>query len=122
MKERAELKGNDTTNRRGFLKRSAVMAATAPLAGASAPDAAVHVPEESKRQIQLGLIGCGGRGPWLAEFFQDLRSRETLKGRCGVCEYRKVCGGCRARAYALQGDVFAEEPYCAHQPSKMDKA
>ena len=48
--------------------------------------------------------------------FDDLRHPERLKGKCGVCEYRAVCGGCRARALARTGDYLAQEPYCAHVP------
>lgn len=48
--------------------------------------------------------------------FDDLRHPERLKGKCGVCEYRAVCGGCRARALARTGDYLAPEPYCAHVP------
>jgi len=49
--------------------------------------------------------------------FQALRDPEQLKGRCGRCEYRDVCGGSRSRAYALTGDLVAEDPACVyHQP------
>jgi len=48
--------------------------------------------------------------------FMALRDSANLKGKCGDCEFREVCGGSRARAYALTGDAFAEEPYCAYQP------
>jgi heme b synthase len=48
--------------------------------------------------------------------FQDLRDRRKLKGKCGHCEYKVTCGGCRARAYAQSGDWLGEEPYCIHQP------
>lgn len=51
--------------------------------------------------------------------FDDLRHPERLKGKCGVCEYKAVCGGCRARALAKTGDCLAEEPYCAHVPDRM---
>ena len=47
--------------------------------------------------------------------FVSLRDRKNLKGKCGICEFREVCGGSRARAYALTGDVFAEEPCCVWQ-------
>ena len=47
--------------------------------------------------------------------FADLRRRE-LGGRCGRCEYRMVCGGCRARALATSGDYLAEDPSCVYQP------
>lgn len=48
--------------------------------------------------------------------FVALRDAANLKGKCGVCEFREICGGSRARAYALTGDVFAEEPCCVWQP------
>jgi len=48
--------------------------------------------------------------------FVSLRDTKNLKGKCGICEFREVCGGSRARAYALTGDVFAEEPCCVWQP------
>jgi radical SAM protein len=48
--------------------------------------------------------------------FVSLRDSANLKGKCGVCEFREVCGGSRARAHALTGDVFAEEPRCIWQP------
>jgi heme b synthase len=51
-----------------------------------------------------------------AEVFQQLRDVNNLQGKCGVCEYRMVCGGCRARAYALTGDYLAEEPLCPYEP------
>jgi AdoMet-dependent heme synthase len=49
-------------------------------------------------------------------FFGELRDLDTLKGKCGVCGYGKVCGGCRARAYGSTGDYLDEEPFCAYQP------
>jgi AdoMet-dependent heme synthase len=49
--------------------------------------------------------------------FTSLRNSANLKGKCGVCEFREVCGGSRARAYALTGDMFAEEPCCSWQPT-----
>jgi heme b synthase len=51
-----------------------------------------------------------------AEVFQQLRDVNNLQGKCGVCEYRMVCGGCRARAYALTGNYLAEEPLCPYEP------
>ncbi len=50
--------------------------------------------------------------------FVSLRDSKNLKGKCGICEFREVCGGSRARAYALTGDVFAEEPCCVWQPKE----
>ena len=50
--------------------------------------------------------------------FTALRDTANIKGKCGVCEFREVCGGSRARAYALTGDMFAEEPNCVYQPPR----
>jgi radical SAM protein with 4Fe4S-binding SPASM domain len=50
-----------------------------------------------------------------AEVFQALRD-PALGGRCGACEFAKVCGGCRCRAYATYGDYLAEDPACGYQP------
>ena len=50
--------------------------------------------------------------------FNNLRNYSLLKGKCGACEYRGVCGGCRARALELTGDYMEEEPYCAYIPAK----
>jgi heme b synthase len=53
-----------------------------------------------------------------SEIFKTLRDFNSLKGKCGKCEYRKVCGGCRARAHEATGDYLAEEPLCLYQPKK----
>jgi radical SAM protein len=53
--------------------------------------------------------------------FVSLRDSRNLKGKCGICEFREVCGGSRARAHALTGDVFAEEPCCTWQPKSYEK-
>jgi len=50
--------------------------------------------------------------------FQQLRDPNLLGGKCGECEYRVVCGGCRARAYYEYHHVLAEEPYCPYQPGQ----
>lgn len=49
--------------------------------------------------------------------FRDLRNPQLLKGRCGECEYRTVCGGSRSRAYAVTGDYLESDPGCAYQPA-----
>lgn len=68
-----------------------------------------------------------------AEMFKALRSPNSLKGKCGICEYKMICGGCRARAYGLssdfidycgdlhlpteaKGDYLKEDPWCVYQP------
>jgi radical SAM protein len=47
---------------------------------------------------------------------RGLRDASNLKGKCGGCEFREICGGSRARAYAMTGDMFAEDPCCIYQP------
>jgi heme b synthase len=47
---------------------------------------------------------------------QNLRNVDCYRGKCGVCEYRKVCGGCRARAFEATGDYLGAEPLCAYTP------
>jgi radical SAM protein with 4Fe4S-binding SPASM domain len=68
-----------------------------------------------------------------SEVFKNLRNFDTLKGKCGACSHRSVCGGCRARAYGLssdfidfcgdlheptelKGDYLKEDPWCVYQP------
>ena len=51
-----------------------------------------------------------------SEVFNALRRPDDYGGRCGICEYRVVCGGCRARAYAATGDFLAGEPGCSYRP------
>lgn len=48
--------------------------------------------------------------------FAGLRDADRLGGKCGACEYKQLCGGCRARAYADSGDCLGEEPYCVYEP------
>lgn len=51
-----------------------------------------------------------------SSLFRELRDLSRLKGKCGVCEYKQICGGCRARAYEATGDYLAAEPYCIYEP------
>lgn len=53
-----------------------------------------------------------------SELFLTLRDFKTLKGKCGLCEYKGVCGGCRARAFYASNDFLEEEPYCLYKPVK----
>ncbi len=53
-----------------------------------------------------------------SEFFRKIRDVDSYSGKCGYCEYRKVCGGCRARAWAADGDWLGSEPYCSYEPEK----
>jgi radical SAM protein with 4Fe4S-binding SPASM domain len=54
-----------------------------------------------------------------SELFADIRRRTSLGGRCGECEMNGHCGGCRARAYGMTGDLMAEDPLCTHIPGKF---
>jgi radical SAM protein len=49
--------------------------------------------------------------------FRTLRDTTLRAGKCGICEYQKVCGGSRSRAYAFTGDYLAEDPRCIYQPA-----
>lgn len=51
-----------------------------------------------------------------APIFKALRDTGRLEGKCGACEYKEICGGSRARAYALTGDPLAQEPCCTYEP------
>jgi radical SAM protein len=66
------------------------------------------------RQTPLGEIYRN------APIFKSLRDTSKLEGKCGACEYKEICGGSRARAYALTGDPLAQEPCCIYQPKHWD--
>ena len=51
-----------------------------------------------------------------SELADLLRDRDKLKGKCGRCEYRFVCGGCRRAAYSVSGDIMEEDPQCWYEP------
>ena len=54
-----------------------------------------------------------------SKVFQELRDLGRLKGRCGACEFKALCGGCRCRAYAATGDYLAEDPACTYEPAGL---
>jgi AdoMet-dependent heme synthase len=56
-----------------------------------------------------------------SKVFNQLRDTGNLKGKCGCCEFRNICMGCRARAFAATGDFLDEEPFCVYQP-RMTKS
>jgi AdoMet-dependent heme synthase len=66
------------------------------------------------RQTPLGEIYRN------APIFKALRDSKRLEGKCGACEYKEICGGSRARAYALTGDPLAQEPCCIYHPKNWD--
>jgi radical SAM protein len=56
-----------------------------------------------------------------ADLFRQLRNPDLLKGRCGRCEYRAICGGSRSRAYALTGDPLETDPWCIYEPKGVSE-
>ena len=65
----------------------------------------------------LRRAGLDFRKVWeTSDVFQRMRDVDGYGGKCGRCEYRRICGGCRARAFAMTGDDLAEEPFCIYQP------
>ena len=57
-----------------------------------------------------------------SEIFRQMRDLDGYHGRCGCCEFARVCGGCRARAYAITGDYLDEEPFCTYTPERLARA
>lgn len=53
------------------------------------------------------------------QMLKDLRSPDKYKGKCGVCEFRNVCGGSRSRTYAVTGDYMESEPFCVYIPQAL---
>jgi radical SAM protein with 4Fe4S-binding SPASM domain len=56
-----------------------------------------------------------------SDFYTSFRDRSVLKGKCGVCEYRDICGGCRNRAYAYTGNFYESDPACLYIPKSFRK-
>jgi radical SAM protein with 4Fe4S-binding SPASM domain len=54
-----------------------------------------------------------------SEFFNKVRDKANLKGKCGVCEYRDICGGCRTSALFFTGDILGPDPQCAYIPKAL---
>ena len=52
---------------------------------------------------------------------EAIRDRDSYEGKCGHCEYRLVCGGCRARAYAMTGNYLGSEPFCLYHPKAPEE-
>jgi radical SAM protein len=68
------------------------------------------------RQQELAEIYCK------SSLFLNLRDTSKLEGKCGACEFKEICGGSRARAYALTGNPYAEEPCCSYIPKAYVQA
>ena len=54
-----------------------------------------------------------------SDVFVSLRDSSKLKGKCGVCEFRELCGGSRSRAWSVTGDIFESDPVCTYQPAAV---
>jgi len=74
-----------------------------------------YLPIPAGNVRQTSLVEIYRQSP----LFQSLRDHSQLRGRCGRCEFREVCGGSRSRAFAVSGDAFAEEPFCAYEPGSF---
>ena len=76
----------------------------------------------------LPLLGGSVREQSLKDIYRDspvfrtLRDLRQLEGKCGACEFKEICGGSRARAFALTGNLLAEEPCCIYQPKNYHAA
>jgi heme b synthase len=57
-----------------------------------------------------------------SELFQTLRDPDRLEGKCGLCEFKRICAGCRARAYGMTGNYLGEEPFCIYEPRPLRAA
>ncbi len=73
-------------------------------------------------EIEAGNLRKNGydfRDIWEhSEFFGEIRDIDNYHGKCAVCGFRRVCGGCRARAYYVDGDYLADEPHCIYVPGE----
>jgi heme b synthase len=76
-----------------------------------------YLPMEAGNVRQSSFVEIWERSP----LFLELRDLGNLKGKCGACEYRTVCAGCRARAYHQTGDYLSDEPFCTHVPAGLKK-
>jgi radical SAM protein with 4Fe4S-binding SPASM domain len=56
-----------------------------------------------------------------SEFFTKIRDKNNLKGKCAVCEFKDICGGCRTSALFYTGDIFGSDPQCAYIPKSLRK-
>ena len=56
-----------------------------------------------------------------SNFFNKIKDKKNLKGKCGVCEYKDICGGCRSAALFYNGDIYGSDPRCAYIPKTLRK-
>lgn len=72
------------------------------------------LPESAGNVREASLVDLYRNAP----LFRSLRDPDGFRGKCGVCEYRKLCGGSRARAWAVTGDPLDSDPYCPYVPAR----
>jgi radical SAM protein with 4Fe4S-binding SPASM domain len=77
-----------------------------------------YLPVVAGNVLKQSLVEIYAHSP----LFGALRNLDGFEGKCGACEFRRVCGGCRARAYSLTGNYLAEEPHCVYQPRGLVEA
>jgi radical SAM protein len=76
----------------------------------------------------LNLVGGNIRSQSLPDIYRDspvfrgVRDFTQLKGKCGLCEFKSICGGSRSRAYAITGDPMRSDPYCVYQPVRKERS
>ncbi len=109
-----------------ILRQHHVPAGPHPVKGCMGGQSFAFISHNGKVQICGFLdIECGDlkevdfdfRKIWeTSKVFLEMRDPSGYRGRCGRCEFNRVCGGCRARAYAITGDYLQEEPFCTYQP------
>ena len=54
-----------------------------------------------------------------SEFFGRVKDKANIKGKCGLCEYKDICGGCRSAALFYTGDILGSDPRCAYVPKSL---
>ncbi len=76
-----------------------------------------------KDDVKLGnLLENDFEDVWITnDILHQLRNKEILKGHCGECESRHICGGCRARAYNYFNDILAPDPGCVNNETEWNK-
>lgn len=74
-----------------------------------------YLPLKAGNLRESSFSDIWGKSP----LFHSLRNLDNLTGKCGICEFKSACAGCRARAYYETGDYLSDEPYCAYTPARM---
>jgi radical SAM protein with 4Fe4S-binding SPASM domain len=75
-----------------------------------------YLPIEAGNVRQQSFVDIWQDSP----LFAEMRNPDLLEGKCGACQFKSLCSGCRARAYGVTGNYMAEEPFCAYQPETRE--